>query len=244
MIFYRSVRRGIIQAVALIWSVTLIIAYLFTRANPGFQTLFIKDIGGNLLTFFAIITVFFLAYENLFWKDSIEKQYFITSRIKNHFHMLCGLFLGNSLTLLASLITNGFIIFIFLRFTHQVWFFELISATWLIFLEMSLLFSLLILFSTFLSRFLASSFALMLYVFANTALFSVLQMLNSTEIPAFIFAFFTAIVPDMNVFATDLILLEQMPSRFSDILTATAYCGFLVLCYLLIGTMIRQRRTQ
>jgi hypothetical protein len=75
-------------------------------------------------------------------------------------------------------------------------------------------------------------------------LFSVLQMLNSTEIPAFIFAFFTAIVPDMNVFATDLILLEQMPSRFSDILTATAYCGFLVLCYLLIGTMIRQRRTQ
>jgi hypothetical protein len=46
------------------------------------------------------------------------------------------------------------------------------------------------------------------------------------------------------MFSSEMIVLEKQPMAFADILTATAYALFLIICYLLLGSFIAGKKSQ
>jgi hypothetical protein len=228
----------------IIWIPVVLLAYLFDRANPGFQTIFIKDIGINLLNLCALLMTIFLAGENLLWRDSIGKKWFFTSRIKDKLHLLAGYQAGIAISLFAALTINSAILCIFLRITHGVWFLEIFYAAWLIFLQVALWLALLILLSTFLSKFMTMGMGIIIYAVSSTALMPFFQALQPSDVRGFLLAFFLALIPDMRMFSSEMIVLEKQPMAFADILTATAYALFLIICYLLLGSFIAGKKSQ
>ncbi len=244
IVLLKTLRRKTLHAMVLIWLPVVLLAYLFDRANPGFQTIFIKDIGINLLNLCALLMTIFLAGENLLWRDSKSKKCFFTSRIKDKLRLLAGYQTGISISLFAALTINSVILCVFLKFTHGVWFAEIFYATWLIFLQVALWLALLILLSTFLSRFMTMGMGIIIYAVSSTALMPFFQALQPSDVPGFLIAFFLALIPDMRMFSSEMIVLEKQQMAFTDISIATAYALFLAICYLLLASVIAGKKSQ
>lgn len=128
-----SLRKNIVLASLLIMLPLLLAAWLFEISNPGFQTGFILDAGGGLMSFLSIIIILVLSFEHLFWSKEQKTPWFYFSRLKSRIIFPLGKFLGISIvcgiilaifaTLLSLLIyiTSGVFTFASLKVAIMVW---------------------------------------------------------------------------------------------------------------------------
>ncbi|MGM0600397.1 MAG: hypothetical protein ACQETH_11360 [Candidatus Rifleibacteriota bacterium] len=215
-------------------------AYLFDITNPGFQTLFIKDIVASILSVFSMVIVILLAFEAILWKDGKNKGWFLLSRIKNRLNLFVGQTLGMMLSVLFILGTITFFYLIILRFTHGVWFWELIAAVWLLGLEAALAMSLLNLLATMCSRFLSLSVFFLLYLVSITQLLPSFMLNHGNSSAMAVLAFILSVLPDFNMFSLNEIVFAT--ESFSQIVFSTIYAFFMSGFYLLLAEAFFAKR--
>ena len=215
-------------------------AYFFDMTNPGFQTLFIKDIVASILSVFSMVIVVLLAFESIFWKDGKNKGWFLLSRVKSRLNLYVGQALGLMISVLVILGSISFCYLIILRFTHGVWFWELIAAVWLLSVEAALAMSLLSLLATMFSRFLSLSIFFLLYLVSITQLLPSFMISHGNSSFMAVLAFVLSVLPDFNMFSLNDIVFSA--GNLSQLLFSTLYAVFLSGFYLLLADSLASKR--
>lgn len=242
IILLRAIRSKLVLSMLLLSLPVILAAYLFDSANPGFQTLFIKDIGGAFLTIFSLLLSLFMTLDNIFWKDVAQPEWFYLCRIKNRLNLFLGQCVGISVTILAGQMVLSSIFILLLRATHGVWFFELLFASGLIFLECSVFIALIILLSTMFSRFLSLSMGFLIYIVVSTSAIQALRESVVSDLSGFVVSLVLAIFPDVGMFSIESILLERQILNIQELLVSAFYAAFLIGFYLMVAQMLSSRR--
>jgi hypothetical protein len=241
LILKRTVRSKIVPAMILASLPVFLAAYLFDAANPGFQTLFIKDVVGAFLGICALLMLGLLALENIFWPGSGTVSWFIASRVKNRLHLFVGQTMGITLSVMAVLVTVGGAMFVLLRLTHGAWFWEILYSIWMITLESAVLTSLLILLSTVFSKFMSLSMVFILYLLASTAIIKGVRASCSSDLTGFVISLVLALIPDSSMFSVENLLLERQVLNLSEAMVASFYAFFIMGFYLLMARLVSNR---
>ncbi|GAB4282442.1 MAG: hypothetical protein Kow0029_28040 [Candidatus Rifleibacteriota bacterium] len=243
MIVLRSLRNRMIPALLIISLPIIIAAYGFDAANPGFQTLFVKDVGSLMIAWFSLLLTLFLFTDNIYRSSCDNEFWFLRSRVKSRLVFYAGQFLGILSSLFFGILCFSTIFFVFLRFTHRVWFFELLAAAWMNFLECSVLLAFMIFLSSFLSRLLTLSIGVLVYFVANVHVFQSVREVNFIDTAGFALSLLLSVFPDSSLFAADKFIFEQQSVLSLDILISTFYAFFMVCFYLIAAELVSGRKS-
>jgi hypothetical protein len=171
IVYTDSLRKNLIIASILIMLPLLIAAWLFEASNPGFQTGFILDAGSGLMSFLSIIVVAVLSFEQLFWAKEQQTPWFYFSRLKSRILFPIGKYLGICSVLGTILLVFSILLSLIIFFTSGSYLFAPIKIAFILWAEYSLLLSVLILFSTFLSKLMSVGMMITVFFIAQSTQF-------------------------------------------------------------------------
>lgn len=194
VVFTASLRKNLIIASLLIMAPLLFSAWLFETSNPGFQTGFILDAGSGLMSLLAIIVIAILGFDQLFWVCEQPTPWFYFSRLKSRILFPIGKFLGISFVLGIILLAFSFLLSLLIYFTSGSLILLPFKIAFIVWSEYSLLLSVLILFSTFLSKLMAVGMMITVYFIAQSSAF----LLNS--LPKWFAEILLTVLPSANLF--------------------------------------------
>lgn len=240
LLLLSTLRSNLLYSFLIVAFPLFLAAYFFDITNPGFQTLFIKDIVASILSVFSIIIVVLLAFETILWKDGRKQGWFLLSRVKSRFYLFVGQSLGLMFSVLLILGTVTLFYLLILRFTHGVWFWELIAAVWLLGIEACVSVSLLSLLSIFCSRFLSLSIFFLLYLVSITQLLPTFLLSHGSGSLMSLLAFILSVFPDFNMFSLNEIVFAA--GNYTQIVYSTFYAIFMSGFYLLMADLLVAKR--
>lgn len=233
----RALRSRFLPAMAMIFLPFLIGAWIFEISNPGFQTTFAVDAGSSLLWLFSALTVVFIAYENLFWKDAEQIPWFLLTRSGDAANLIFGNFMGIAGILFLVLLLAAGAFFIMFRIASGIWTFALFFSAFMVYLEIVLLSALLIFLSTFCSRVMTAG-GMILAVFVGHSLESLrLAAEGSCGALSLFFEPLFVLVPDLDLFKFAR-LADLNPS---DSMIITMYAAMMSAAYLCAAAILMRR---
>lgn len=226
-----SLRKKIVTASLLIMIPLLLAAWLFEASNPGFQTGFILDAGGGLMSLLAIIIILILSFEHLFWLEEERTPWFYFSRLKSRVIFPIGKFLGISLVFGIILAVFAILLTLLIYFTSGVCIFSSIKISFMVWAEYNVFLSILVLFSTFFSKFMSVGMMLPVFFLANSIQY--LKSLTANQLLKILMI----VLPDVRVFyeATE-------SGEINKILLAFLYSIFISSFYLTLAALILRRK--
>lgn len=200
-----SYRKNIIFASWLVMLPLLLAAWLFEKANPGFQSGFILDSGSGLMAIASIILLGVLGFEHLFWPGEQPTPWFYFSRLNSRIIFPAGKFVGISIVLLSILIDFAIMLFLLVGLTSDTWMILPFKMAVMVWAEYSLLFSVFVFLTTFLSRLM--SVGMMIPVFFTAYSTSYLKTFLPNAVAEVVLAFipnagvFDAVIESADLFA-------------------------------------------
>ncbi len=242
MIMLRTWRSRLIQAFLLVALPLLPAIWLINADNPGYQTIFAKDIGGVFLHFAALAAVVILALDHLFKDEKPDRDWFISGRVRNRLHLILGHFLGMAFSLMALLVCISLFFLAFYRLLQGAWLLEILFAGYLIFLESCILIAALILLAELFSRFMAISGTFIVYLLANSGPLQALKTAPVEDVYGFLLSFALTLVPDFSMFNFSGLILESEALNSPETLISTFYALFLTGVYLLLAEQVSRRK--
>ncbi len=166
-----SFRKNIIFASWLIMLPLLLAAWLFEASNPGFQSGFVLDSGSGLMAVLSVILLGVLSFEHLFWPGEQPTPWFFFSRLKSRIIFPAGKFVGISIVLLSTLIDFAIMLFLLVGFTSGTWMILPFKMAIMVWAEYSLLLSVFVLLTNFLSRLMSVGMMIPVFFIAYSAQF-------------------------------------------------------------------------
>jgi ABC-type transport system involved in multi-copper enzyme maturation permease subunit len=152
----------------LIFAFFMMLASIFLGTlTIGEQIKIVKDVGLACISIFGVLISIFVGI-GLVYKEIDKKTiYNIISKPISRFQFLLGKYLGLLLTVLINVITMIFALLVILYFISGTIAFTLLTAVFLIMVELMLIISIALLFSTFSTPTLSAIFTLAIYIIGH-----------------------------------------------------------------------------
>ena len=240
MIMLKTMRSKIPGALLLLLMPFLLAIWLIKAENQGLQAILAKDAAGGLLTLTAFILVLFFSLDNFIWSE--REGQFLLSRVHKSFFLFVGPFLGIGLSLMIALLGLASCIFVFYRLVFGAWLFEILFSSYFILLEALVLLAAMLLLSRLLSKFMAISAMILLYIFANSALSQVFKTPATGEGAGLVGALLLTVLPDFSMFRFTGLILEQQTMNSQEALISTFYAIFMIGFYLFLADIFARFR--
>lgn len=239
LVFVKAWRSHLVYALLLIMLPILLAAWSFEVANPGFQTGFLTDVGGSVMSLFAGMLMVVLGFDHLFWAREQNTPWFYLSRAGNRCIFPGGKFAGITSILFIALLGVALTFTLFLRYNTGLWFMAPGIMALMIFFEFSLLGAALTLLATFASRLLAFGALLIIFV-AGHNLDAVRTTVESYGSPVLnvVTEILLVLLPDFALFRT-VWFADIQPLK---LLLVSLYCLLMVSSYLFAAGMVLQRK--
>lgn len=239
LVFIKAWRSNLILALLLIMLPLVLAAWSFEAANPGFQTGFLTDIGGSIMSLFAGMLLVILGFDHLFWACEQNTPWFYLSRVGNRCVFPGGKFAGIAGVLFVALAAAGTIFTLFLRLNTGLWFVAPITLALMIFCEFSLLGAVLTLLATFTSRLMAFAALLIVFVTGHNleAIRTTVAAYGSSVLSVGV-EIFLALLPDFALFR----IAWFADFHPAQLLLAVLYSLLMVAFYLFAAGMVLQRK--
>lgn len=238
LVFLKAWRSNFMLALLLLILPLFYAAWLFEAANPGFQTGFLADMGGSIMSLLAGVLILVLGIEHFYWPAEQRLPWFILSRVNDRRLLVIGKFAGVALVLSLSLLITGGGLVLLLRLSEGEWFLSLLSTALLVFFEYALFAAIFQLFATMMAKMPAFGSLLLIYFAAH----NFEQLLSFAEAQGYLTSFpvacIVAFLPDAGLFRgnwfSDL--------NFVAMLTISGYAFLQTSFYLLCAGMILQKK--
>lgn len=239
LVVKKALRGKILWALLLLTLPFLVAVWGFEAGNPGFQSGFVVDLGGSMLSVFTAILLLILASEHFYWADGQNAPWFYLIRIGNRTHFIAGKFAGVTAVLFFALLLAALAMLLAFGLSSGVWPLEILSTAFMIFLEISVLGAVLALLSIICSRILAVGSLLLVYVAGNglETIRTTVDALDSkvlTTLAELLLVF----VPDFSLFR--FARLAQL--QLTEIAMISFYALMMVAVYLIIAGMVMRRQ--
>mgnify|MGYP006916091196 CR=1 FL=1 len=226
-----SLRKNLIIASLLIILPLLLAAWLFEVSNPGFQSGFVLDIGGGIMTFLSVVIIGILGFEHLFWPVEQPTPWFYFCRRDSRILFPLGKFCGVSFVLAVILIVFSLLLSLLIYFTSGSFLLSSFKVAFAIWLEYSVYFSVFVFFSTFLSRLMSVGMMLPFFFVAHSLTF--LKKNLNYWVAEVVFASF----PDAELFDT---LIESRDAY--GFMLILIYSLFVSLFYITLSGMVLRHK--
>jgi len=164
LVFLQAWRGNLLPAMLLVMLPLFYAVWAFETANPGFQTGFIADVGGSVMTLLAGILVIVLGFEHYFWPRGQRPPWFFFSRMSNRSFFAAGRFLGVMSVILAGLLLAAGVFLAMLRLSEGRWYFSLLTTVLLVFYEAALMGAIFQLLASVFSRLMATGLLMVVFV--------------------------------------------------------------------------------
>ncbi len=238
LVFLKAWRSNFMLALLLLMLPLFYAAWLFETSNPGFQTGFLADIGGSLMSFLSGVLILILGIEHFYWPVEQRLPWFFLSRLRDRRIFVIGKFLGVALVLFFSLLVTGVGLVFLLRMSEGEWFFSLLFTALLVFFEYAMFAAVFQLFAVFMTR-LSAFGSLLLVYFAGHNCNLLLSLSEAygrlTALPT---AFMLAFLPDTGLFRDNWFAVPSL----ATVLGITSYALLQTFFYLLCAGMILQKK--
>ena len=216
-----------------------LISELISLLTVGDKIKVIKDVGLASINFFSVLIAVFTGI-NLVFKE-IEKKtiYYILSKPISRSNFIIGKFLGLAFTLAVALVSMGIIFFLFLLLSTGSFDSRIIIYFVLLYLELLIITSISILFSSFSTPILSSIFTISLYLIGHVVwTFNLFKDKISDPFTKFITYFFYYILPHLEQFnlKNDIILETRLDPNifFNSILYAFCYISPILILAIIV----------
>ena len=231
IVYVASYRKKLILASLLIMLPLLFAAWIFENSNTGFQTGFILDAGSGLMALLSIIVIAVLSFEQLFWAVEQQTPWFYFSRLKSRIIFPIGKFLGICSVLGTILFVFAFLLSLLVFFTSGTFLLLPFKLAFMIWTEYSLFLSILVLFSTFLSKLMSVGMMMTVFFISQSSFYL------KSSLPKWLFELFLLFFPNVGVFEVALETNETMP-----IFLAFLYAVFMVSFYITLAGFFLKRK--
>lgn len=239
LVFIKVWRNHLIPALFLIMLPLLLAAWSFESANPGFQTGFLADLGGGLMSLFAGLLVIIIGYDHLFWACEQNTPWFYLSRTGNRALFAGGRFAGTAGVLFVALALAAAIFTLFLRLNTGVWLILPSVLAVLVFCEFALLGSVITLLAAFMTRLPALGVILVIYAVGhNSDAIRMAAENHSSPLLNLALTVALAIIPDFSLFRSAWFVEPQAV----ELMLAALYAAGQAMFYLVAAGIVLQRR--
>lgn len=241
--FREAIRDRILYLLLFFALLTIIFSRVLALLTVGDRIKVIKDVGLASLSLFGALMAILIG-TGLVYKEIDKKTIFtLLSKPIHRYQFLLGKFLGLILTLFMMLLLMS-IIFIVLVFFHTFkieW--SLLSAIFLIFIELCLVTSLAILFSSFSTPILSSIFSLSFYLIGHFSggLETLIQKIKPGVGKALIQAIYF-LLPNLENFNVKSEVVHHLPLPFQFFFFSTLYGIFYTLFVLTVAFLVFRKR--
>jgi len=241
--FKEAVKDRILYLLLFFAAVTIISSRILALLTVGDSVKIIKDIGLASLSLFGALMAIMMG-TSLVHKEIDKKTiYTLLSKPIHRSQFIIGKFLGLILTLFMMLLFMS-LIFLVLVFFHTFtveW--KLLLAIYLIFIELSLITSVAILFSCFSTPVLSSIFSLSFYLIGHVSwgLETLIQKIDPGPVKALV-QFIYLLLPDLENFNIKTEVVHNLPVPSPFPVFSTLYGIFFTLFCLAIASLIFRKR--
>jgi ABC-type transport system involved in multi-copper enzyme maturation permease subunit len=222
--FKEAIKDRILYLVFFFATVCLVFSHLLALLTVGDQIKIITDVGLAAISLFGALMAI-LVGTGLVYKEIDKKTiYSLLSKPIHRYQFLLGKFFGLVLTLfvIISLMSVIFLLVLFLHTFHVEW--RMFAVILLIFIELSLITSVAILFSTFSTPILSSVFTLAFYLIGHFSwgLETLIQKIQSGFLKILAQVFYT-LLPDLENFNYKTEIVHHLPIPANVLILSTLY---------------------
>ena len=222
--FKEAIKDRILYLVFFFAAVCLLFSHLLALLTVGDQIKIVSDVGLAAISLFGALMAILIG-TGLVYKEIDKKTIFsLLSKPIHRYQFLLGKFFGLILTLLViiSLMTVIFLFVIFLHSFQIEW--RMFVAIFMIFIELSLITSVAILFSTFSTPILSSVFTLAFYLIGHLSwgLETLIKKIQSGFLITLAQISYT-LLPDLENFNYKTEIVHHLPVPANALLLSTLY---------------------
>lgn len=237
LVVVKAWRGNLLPGLVLVFLPLFYAAWAFENANPGFQTGFIADLGGSVMSLMAGILVIVSGFEHFFWAATQHTPWFFLSRPVDRTLFTAGRFVGFAMVLAFALLAAALMFSLLMFATEGHLFFHLFMTALMVFYEFAMLAAVFQLLAVFASRLLACGALLIVFVVGHN-LDGIRSLFADSSAAAAVFEILAVLLPDLSVFRGGWFAgLQIVP-----LLTVSAYAVLQTAFYLLLTGGLLQRR--
>jgi ABC-type transport system involved in multi-copper enzyme maturation permease subunit len=241
--FKEAIKDRILYLVFFFAAVCLIFSRLLALLTVGDQMKIITDVGLAAISLFGALMAILIG-TGLVYKEIDKKTIFsLLSKPIHRYQFLLGKFFGLILTLfvMLSLMAVIFLLILFLHTFQVEW--RMFVVIFLIFIELSLVTSVAILFSTFSTPILSSIFTLAFYLIGHFAwgLETLITKIQSGFLKLLAQIFYT-LLPDLENFNYKTEIVHHLPIPANAFFLSTLYGVVYTVFILALATFIFRKR--
>jgi ABC-type transport system involved in multi-copper enzyme maturation permease subunit len=199
--FKEAVRNKVFYLLVALGVVTALSSIIVSMLTIGDRVKVLKDVGLAAIDFFSVLIAIFTGV-NLVFKEIDKKTiYNILSKPISRSSFILGKFLGLALTLLVALVSMAAIFFLFLLVTTGAFDFKILVYFFLLYLELLIIISITLVFSSFSTPILSSIFTISLYLIGTVSwTFNLFKEHLKTPLEKGVTYFFYYLVPNLEKF--------------------------------------------
>jgi ABC-type transport system involved in multi-copper enzyme maturation permease subunit len=241
--FREAVRNKVFYLLVALGMVTALSSLVISMLTLGDKVKVLKDVGLAAIDFFSVLIAIFTGI-NLVFKE-IDKRtiYNILSKPISRSNFIIGKFLGLALTLLVALVSMAVIFFIFLLITTGTVDVKVLIYFGLLYLELLIIISISLLFSSFSTPILSSIFTITIYLIGTvTWTFNQFKDKITKPMEKIIAYFFYYILPNFEKFNIKNQIVLKMELDNYLILNAVAYAAVYTAALLILSILVFNKK--
>jgi ABC-type transport system involved in multi-copper enzyme maturation permease subunit len=237
--FKEAVRNKIFYLLVVLGIVTALSSVIVSMLTIGDKVKVLKDVGLAAIDFFSILIAIFTGI-NLVHKEIDKKTiYNILSKPISRSSFIIGKFLGLSLTLLVALVCMAAIFFLFLLVSTGSFDYKILVYFGLLYLELLIITSISLMFSSFSTPILSSIFTITLYLIGTvTWTFNLFKEHLVKPLEKTVAYFFYYILPNLEKFniKNEIVLKTDLDSYLviNAVIYAVCYTAALLILSIII----------
>ncbi len=238
LVFVKAWRGNLLPGLLLVMLPLFYAAWAFEAANPGFQTGFLADMSGSVMSLMAGILLLVTGFEHFFWPADQRTPWFFLSRSANRNTFVVGRFLGVAAVILVALLTVAAVFAFMMNYSEGQWFVSLLFTALLVFYEFAMLAAVFQLLAVVSSKLMACGGLLVIFVASHNLEGLRVLAEGYGSLATLLANFLAAFLPDLGL------LRGAWFTDFSPgILAAvTLYVALQTLFYLLVSGLILQQK--
>lgn len=228
----------------LIFAIALILfSFVAGDWSMGHQNKVIKDLGLGAMSIFGLLIAIFIGIRIMIQELEQRTIYLIASKPINRWAIIVGKFLGLGLTLLIHLSLMTFTLYIITFIMERTFDLSLMSAVWLIYLEILLIVAFSIFFSSFTSPTLSAIYTFLIFIIGHLSDFlrDYVLLYPDKGFHGLLKTIY-AILPNLEKFNIKMAVVQKLEISEHFVMYSTFYGLAYLLLILILTCLIYQKK--
>lgn len=237
-----SVRNRVLYVIMVFALIMLLASGAVSQFEEEVQRKLLKDISYAIISFFGLMISLFITIEQVPSEIDRKTIYFVLTKPVYRFEFLLGKFLGVCTVLYANLATMGAVLYLFLGFQTSELDVELAKGLLMLAAKLTIFVSILVFFSTFLSKIVNVALSFFVYFFGHAGEFLEHSFIDSNVFVSWIIGALQLLLPNFTNFDFQISIVHEVLIPWGFLGVLCIYSILFSAFFLLSGHLIFRRR--